>query len=89
MSSNKKSKKIAKNMASAFENSSYCKKELNSTHLVIVVICLGIMLFVLYRYRNKWMYKTINIPIPFFGKGESTKEESKHAESSEDINVFS
>ena len=89
MTSNRKSKKIAKNIVSTFEDSSPRKRELNSTHLIIVLICLGIILFILYRYRYKWMYKTINIPIPFFEQGNIIKKEEKHAESSEDINVFS
>lgn len=63
------------------------KRELNTKHLIIVLIAFAVICYVLYRYRDKWMYHSFNINIPFLA---STKKDASHAESSsEDINVFS
>lgn len=63
------------------------KKTINTTRIVILIIVIGVIIYLAYRYRDKWLHHQVNIKLPFTKK--QVNEKTNKETSSEDINVFS
>ena len=63
------------------------KKTINTTRVAILIVIIGVIIYLAYRYRDKWMHHQVNIKLPFTKK--QIKEKTNKETSSEDINVFS